>query len=271
MDKSTTPAIVATANSVSYVQEISVDSEEQSLLWTVEHVSNTVVVRNTNDLSYVKSYGQLGRESTSFYNITGIHLDNKNMFIHDDTNQALKKFDRDFNFITKTELDINTVGNGSLRGDERYLYDLYNRGNDSAVFYIDIVIDKRNKSDMSLVNRVIVTPRNAVNLSTYSLTGSMAIASGFVYIPFTDNNGNYYIQKRLTSDFTLAEEYKTRKRIRGVMGDGYAKNSSLSVEKINLEIPEDEFVQLRFYSDELSSSFKLYQMAFVVEAKPYEE
>src|SRR3990167_8652858 len=252
-----------------YVQEMSVDTDENGLLWMVDHMNHAVKVFSKSDLSFRSAYGQLGTQTTSFYNPTGIHADFRNVYVGDDTNQAIKRFDRDFNYVDQVDLDINTIGNITLKGDEKYLYASYTRGSDDTVFYIDVVLERRNKSDLKLVNRAIVKPNGVVINSTYTLTGSIAVASGFIYVPFTDNNGNYYLQKRLITDFSLADEYVSKMPFTSVMGDGMAREPALSSDKVNLNVSQDRYVQLKFYSqDELATSFKLIQMSIIAEPRP---
>ena len=257
-----------------FVQEVAVESNSDGNILLMDHMNHRVKMETKEDFTFVKEYGQLGLNATSFYNPTGLDFDNLSIYVGDDTNQRITKFSLDnFSVQGQANLDINTVGNLSVRCDEKYCYDAYNRGSNLTPYFIDVVLEKRNKGDLSLINRISVLPKDIIVSSTYSLRGSIALHSKYVFISFNDNSsdaGTFYLQKRLQSDFSLVTEFSTTKRQYGVIGDGLSRESKQKSEKISLGVLQSPFIQLKFYQkDQLDSSFKLNSMAFVAEKLSY--
>lgn len=271
---STYGGLSAATTGFNYVQEIAVETASDGNLILVDHMNHRIKEHRKKDLSLVRTYGQLGIGATSFYNPTGVDFDGNNIFVLDDTNQSIKKFTRSYALTTEAKLDINTIGNGSIKVGPQYLYVAYNRGSNDQIYFIDVVLEKRNKGDLSLVSRTLIRPDGIVASSTYSLRGSIALHSKFVYLTFNDNsliNGIFYLQKRLQSDLTLVKELATPFSMLGVIGDNLERESSQISEKIPLAAAlPDPYVQFKFYTrDELENSFRLSEMSVQAEKHPY--
>lgn len=257
-----------------YAQEIAIETPSDGNILVMDHMNHRIKEHRKKDLSYVRQYGQLGLGATSFYNPTGADWDSNNIYVLDDTNQSIKKFTRGYQFVAEAKLDINTIGNGSIKVGPQFLYVAYNRGSNDQVYFIDVVLEKRNKGDLSLVSRTLIRPEGVVASSTYSLRGGIALHSKFIYLTFNDNSllsGTFYLQKRLQSDFTLVKELATNQPLRGVIGDNLEREPSQIADTVELEssLP-DPYLQLKFYSkDELESSFRLSEMSAVAEKHRY--
>jgi len=262
------------ASNFNYVQDIAPESNPDGNILVTDHMNHRLKEHKKKGLTFVRQYGQLGFGSTSFYNPTGADWDNRNIYVCDDGNQALKKFDRDYKFEKQAILDINTIGNCAVRVTPQYAYVAYNRGSDIATYFIDVVLEKRNKGDLSLVKRVVLRPDGVVANSTYSIRGTIGLHSKFVTVSFNDNAliaGNFYLQKRLQSDLTLVDEVVSQSSMLGVIADGLQREPSQKTDKINLGIGKpDPFIQLKFYAkDELESAFKLSEMSILADALEY--
>lgn len=260
------------ATNFDYVQDISPETADAGNLLVTDHMNDRLKEHRKSDLSFVREYGQLGEGSTSFYNPTSADWDSKSIWVLDDGNQKIKKFSRAYAFEGEAKLDINTIGNGIIRAGPDILFDAYNRGSDDAIYFTDVVLEKRNKSDMVLRNRVVLRPEGSVASSSYSILG-LALHSKFVFVSFNDtalDDGTYYIQKRLQSDLSLVQELKTGAKFTGMFADGLARELALATKAVNLNILTQPYVQLRFYQrGELESPFKLTSMALVAEKLPY--
>ena len=280
VDRSSMSVFVSTYGSLGngstnfdYVQDIAIETKQDGNILIVDHMNNRLKEHSKKGLSFVREYGQLGNETTSFYNPTSADWDYKSVWVGDDGNQRIAKFTRDYVFQTEAKLDINTIGDLSVRVSPEFLFDAYNRGSDDAVYFTDVVLEKRNKADVSLLNRVVLRPDGVNASSTYTIKGQIALFSRFVIVTFADtneNDGNYYIQKRLQSDLSLVQELKVPFKNFGLIGDGLARESPQDTKPVNLEVLPDPYIQLRFYSkDQIESPFKLFSMSLVATKLPY--
>lgn len=280
IDRSSMTVFVSTYGSLgtgttsfNYIQEIAVETPEKGNLLIVDHMNHRLKEHRKSDLSFVRQYGQLGNQATSFYNVTGVDWDARSIYVGDDGNQRIVRMDREYIVQAQAKLDINTIGNVSVRVGPRFLYCAYNRGSNNQVFFIDVVLEKRNKSDLSLISRKTLRPTTTTVASTYTIRGSIALHSKYLIVTFNDgalDAGNFYIQKLLQSDFSVVLEKVFSVPNFGLIGDNLSRETEQKTEKINLEVLPNSYVQLRFYSkDELDTSFKLSNMAFVVEKKEY--
>ena len=260
-----------------YVQETGVDSkkdEDGGHLLVMDHMNHRIKEETKKDFTFIRQHGQLGLGSTSFYNPTGVDFDGRYVYAGDDGNQRLLKLLLDdFSIEKEVNLGINTIGNLSVRCDDRYCYNAYNKGSNDQVFLTDIILEKRNKGDLSLLNRVAILPKDSTVSSSYTLRGSIALDSRYVYVSFNDfqlNTGNFYLQKLLQSDFSLVLERKSTLSNYGIVGDGLAREPKQKIEKISLEVLPNPHAQLKIYQKgELDSFLKLNSMAFVAEKLSY--
>jgi len=256
-----------------YVQDIAVETNENGNILVTDHMNHRLKEHRQSDLSFVREYGQLGTGTTSLYNPTSADWDSGFIWVFDDGNQRIARFGRDYSFRTEVKLDINTIGDGIVRAGPDFLFDAYNRGSDDAVYFVDVFLEKRTKSDMGLLNRVVLRPEGIVASSSYSLKG-LAMHSKFVYVSFNDtalDEGTYYIQKRLQEDLSLVSELRLTAKNSGLIGDGLARETARDVKAVNLGLTlPDPYIQLKFYSKgELENQFKLSAMSQVLELQPY--
>ena len=270
---STYGSLGASTSNFNYVQDIAVETASSGKLLLVDHMNHRLKVHNKKGLTFVEQYGQLGFGATSFYNPTSADWDDNSIWVCDDGNQTIKKFSRAYALQATATMDINTVGNCNLRIAPPYLFVAYNRGSNDAVYFIDVVLEKRLMSDLYLVNRTRVFPDGVVASSTYSLRGNIALHNKFVTLAFNDNSligGSYYLQKRLQSDLSLIKEIKTTQTMLGVIGDNLQREPAADTENIDLQALPDKWLQLRFYSrGELENSFKLSAMGLVADKLDY--
>lgn len=256
-----------------YVQEIALEKGDNGVMMMTDHMNNRIKVHSKSDLSFIQEFGQLGTGTTSLWNPTGIDFDDKVVIVGDDGNQRLAWFDRNFNFIFDVKLDINVIGNITIKIDGSYVYIAYNKGSPNTTYFYDVILEKRNKGDGSLITQTIVRPMGVTVNSTYTLRGSIGIYSKFVLISFSEkpfDSGTNYIQKRLTEDLSIVSEYSSGQHNYGVIGDNLSREPVFLSQKINLGVLSDPWLQLRFYSkNENESSFKLNDMTFYAEKLNY--
>ncbi len=260
-------------SSFNYVQEIAAEKKENGILMMTDHMNNRIKVHSKSDLSFIQEFGQLGTGTTSLYNPTGIDFDDKLVVVGDDGNQRIAVFDRNFNFLYEVKLDINTIGNTSVKIDGEFIYDAYTKGSPNTPYFFDVVLEKRNKGDGSLVTQTLVKPEGVTVDSTYTLRGSIALYSKFVIVSFNNDGflaGTHFVQKRLKEDLSFVSEYSSPQRHFGVVGDNIAREPTFLSEKINLGVLTDPWIQLRFYAkNEQESFFKLSDMTFYAEKLNY--
>ena len=280
IDRSSFTVFLATSGSLgtgttnhNQIQEIAADNKRDGIIMAVDHMNHRILVKNKKDLTFKEQFGQLGTGTTSLYNPTGIDFDDREVVIGDDGNQRIAKFTRNWEFVTQAKLDINTIGNLTLKISPAHIFDAYARGSDESVFHTEIILEKRNRGDLKIVKRVIIRPIGRVTSSTDSLRGSLALSGKFVYISFNDgslDSGKFYIQKLLQSDLSLVDEYSSTLAHFGLIGDNLMRESPERLEKVRLTVPLTENLQFKFYSKgELDSSFRLNKFAVVAEEKAY--
>lgn len=216
---------------------------------------------SASDLSFARTVGGLSRATTGFHQPTGICKDDKNVYVADEGNYRWIKFNYStFGYILDVPIDYNTIGDTSLECDERYVYGAYNKISDASVDFQDVVLESRDKGDLSLINRIRVLPENDVSNSTYTIMGDIALLGRYIFIPFSvdygDSNQRFYLQKRLKSDFSLVREYSSNSKFFSVIGDGQAHIPTTKIETVDLET-ESKYIQLKFYDDSLDNSVKL--------------
>jgi hypothetical protein len=227
-------------------------------------------------LQFVNSYGELGTGTTNFFSPSGITADETHVWVTDDGNFRLMKFSiSTFSYISEKRIDTNTIGESVLKVDGQYIYLAYNKVSNTP-YYQDVVLERRTKGDMSLLNRTILRPKNVVDVSSYTLSGDFAILGKYIYIGFTIDlarvgTGKYYVQKRLKDTFELVDEYSTTGTQFSIVGDGKSYNPISESEKINLESQDSVWVQLKYYDSGLDNTFKLHNYSFAFDTKPYEE
>ena len=219
------------------------------------------------DFSFVKAAGSLGVQATSYHQPAGIAVNKNNVFVADEGNYRLTKLTKStFGVVLQVAIDYNTIGDTTLQVDEKNLFMAYNKVSEVSLHFQDVILEKRDIGNLSLISRTRITPKNSVANSTYSLVGDMAILGRYIYIVFTDdlnpNNANYYLQKRLKSDFSLVDEFKTTASHYSVLGDGQPYLPSLKTEKHDL-LTSGTYLQLKYYDEGLDNSWQIYNQTFL--------
>lgn len=243
-----------------------IDGDDNDL-WIIDHVNNRVKVYNKINNQFVKTFGTLGRNTTSYHAPTGIAVDGENAYIGNDGNQNILKITKSTGgLVAFANLDINTIGDISLQVDQENLFCLYNKIDPESIDHIVVILEKRLKTNLELVKRIIVYPENSIARSTYSVTGTMGQSDDFLYVSFTDDtngNGSYYIQKILKEDFSLVRQLKSSTRILGLAGIGYGYKPKRKILQEDLGT-FGTFIQLKFYEPDntLDNNIKLYNQAF---------
>ncbi len=231
-----------------------------------------LLVKNRK-LNLVKTYGELGLGTTNFYSISGVTADLSNIFVLDDGLSQITKYSYNFEYVASIKIDANTIGKGVLTQDSNYIYAAYNKIVDKP-YFTDVVLEKRNKGDLSLVQRVTLRPLNVVEQSTYTLSGDIGILGKYLFIGFTKDlaqTGTYYVQKILKEGFSVVDEYSTAATQFGLIADSESYQPTLKNEKINLESRNGSYIQFKYYDKNIDNIFKLYNYSFAVDPKSYEE
>lgn len=244
-------------------------------IFLVDNFNDRVVqlLLKEEQIFYVGVYGELGTGATNFFSPSGITADKTHVWVFDDGNGRIKKFTRQWDFVTQISIDANTIPTGSLQNDGDFLYSAYNRIANQP-FFQDVVLERRNKGDMSIIQRKIIRPENVIENSTYTLSGDFALLGKFLFIGFTKDlstTGTYYVQKLLKIGFDLIDEISTPNTQFSVVGDARPYIPSIQSRKINLEASNSTYIQLRYYGKELDSDIEIFNYSFSVEPKPYEE
>ena len=227
-----------------------------------------------DQLLFVRSFGQLGTGATSFMSPSGITGDSANAWVIDDGNFRIVKLSvSTFGYVSERRIDSNTIGEGVMRNDGDYLYLAYHKVA-STPYLQDVVLEKRTKGDMTLIQRKILRPRGVIDQSTYTLSGDFDLIGPYLFIGFTKDlatTGTYYVQKLLKDGFDLVDEYQTASTQFSVLGDGLAWLPETKQEKINLGAPDAVYIQLKYYDSSLENTFHLKNYSFAKQDKPYTE
>jgi hypothetical protein len=166
--------------------------------------------------------------------------------------------------VTSTDLNLNTIGDLTLAVDDIHLFNSYNSIDPTSLENQQVILEKRYKSSLELVTKVIVYPKNAVAISSYSIMGDIGISDDYIYTSFTDDvngNGSYYIQKRLKSDFSIVKEYRGSGRHFAVAHNGLSYRPKRRI--IEQEIGgQGVYMQARFSENALDNNLKFLNQAF---------
>lgn len=251
-------------------------AQDETSIYFVDMTNQRIKAHNKNNFGFLKALGSLGNGSTNFHQPTGVAVDENHVFVADEGNYRITKFTKStFGFVSEISIDYNTIGDTTLLTDEKYLYVAYDKISEQTLENLDVVLEKRNKSDLKLIDKTFLRPENVVVASTYSLMGDMAILGEYIFIPFTDNfnfdsSANYYIQKLKKDDFSIVKEYKSTKRMLSIIGDGFSYKPLLGLYQRPLK-SEGKYIQLRYYADALDNRFKLYNQTFLVNQQDLKE
>ena len=225
-------------------------------------------------LLFVKTYGELGLGSTNFFAPSGVTADQTHVWVTDDGNFKIKKFSiSTFGFVSEQKIESNTIGESVLQSDGDSIYVAYNKVSNKP-YYQDVVLERRTKGDMTLLNRTVVRPEGVVDVSTYTISGDIALLGKYLFIGFTKDlaqTGTYYVQKRLKDTFEIVDEYQTTGTQFSVIGDGTPYKPISQSQKINLEAKDGTYIQLKYYDNAEDNTFKLHNYSFAKDDKQYEE
>jgi len=242
---------------------------DDDYIYMVDMNNQRVKAHSKTNGAFIRMAGSLGTNATNYHQPTGIAVDDAYLYVADEGNYRLLKLDKStFGFVLSVEIDYNTIGDSTLAVDERDLFVAYNKVSDEDDVYQDVILEKRDKGSLSLLNRVRVQPEGSVANSTYTLVGDIAMLGKYVYVSFTDDgnfggSGSHYIQKRLKSDFSLVKEYKSQKRHYSLIGDGLSWKPAIKTDKKSLDT-SGKYIQLRFYDSALDNNWKLFNQTFLL-------
>lgn len=274
INKSSFTAIVSSFGSLgsgttnfNNVWQIATDGKN---LYLSDMGNHRISILRNSDLSFVRTQGSLGIGNTSFHLPTGIAVDDRFFYVGDDGNQKIKKFDKSTGaFLLSEDVRINTFGSLVLAVDDKFLYDAYQTVPTESVDHLTIFLERRDKSSLKLLNSIEIRPKDNIAISSYIVMGNISVCGDYIYLPFTDDvngNGNYFIQKRLASDFTLIKERKSTEPTYGVTGCGLSFRPNRKDSNINIGT-ESTYTQLKFSENELDNKFILNSMSFSIIAE----
>lgn len=245
--------------------QMAVDAQN---LYVADFQNHRVKVHRKSDLAFVNSFGTLGLQgnTTSFHCPTGVAVDEKYAYIANDANYRISKLSKSTGgFVSSVDLNLNTIGDTTLHVDEKYLFVAYNLLASTSIDHQDIILEKRLKSDFSLLNRIKVRPAgiSTIEVSTYSLLGDLSGNGDYIYCSFEDQitNGYYYIQKRLKRDLSLLKQYRSTGRHFAISHNGLDSKPRRKTENVSLGF-DGVYIQLKFSESDLDNTFKLYNIAF---------
>lgn len=273
ISKSSMTVIVSSVGSVgsgnnqfNNVWQIATDGE---FLYLADMGNHRIKIHRTKDLSFVKAYGQLGIANTSYHLPTGIAVDGNFFYVGDDGSQRIIKYSKTSNvsFVSDIKVAINTFGNLTLAIDENNLYSAYNTTNKASIDHLSIFLEKRDKNSLEIVNSIEVKPKDNVSFSSSIIMGNISVRGDYIYIPFSDDfngNGNYYLQKRYISDFSLIKEYKSTDVLYGVTACGLAFKPKRRNEIVTIGL-NASYVQLKYSENELDNKMILNSNSFYLE------
>lgn len=274
VDRSSMGAVVATYGSLgsgttnfNIPYQIALDDEN---LYIADFGNHRLKVHRKSNLSFRYQFGTLGTNTTSFHAPTGVAVDDKFIYIGNDGNHSILKFEKSStsgSFVASTDLNLNTIGDTTLAVDDTYLYVAYDSIDPRSLENQQVVLEKRFKTSLELVNRTILLPQYVNAISTYSLMGDISISDNYIYVSFTNDlnaNGYYYIHKLLKKDFSLVKEYRSTTINRAVSANGLSSKpkKKLFYKEIGLV---GTYLQLCFRESELDNAMKLYNHAYYLD------
>ena len=258
-------SIGASATNFNLISQLAVD---RNFLYVADLDNHRVQVLNKSDLTFSKSFGQLGNSATSFHLPQGIAVDGDagNLYVANDGNYNILKLDSQTGDLKlSVDLDLDTFGEPSLAVDDKNLFVAYRSFSPNSLDSLELILEKRDKSSLEILDKTTVFPMNSVALSTYAFEGDISLSGRYIYMAFTDDangNGKWYIQKRLKDDFSIVKEASFPRRISSIAVN---ELSFIPARKTINEVlgSEGRYLQLKYAEgDSLDNSFKLYNQAF---------
>lgn len=256
------------------IHQISANKDQ---MFIVDQVNQKIKVYDLSKNSFIREIGGLGTSTNTatpkFHQPTAIAANDTTAFVADEGNYRWMRFNiSTMAFELQETVDYNTVGETSFALDSKYLYAVYMTGSEANLTDSDIILEKRNINDLSLVDRAIVRPKTPSSTSIYGHTGDIAIVGKYIYIVFNDDDddvyaANYYIQKRLKDDLSLVSEKKfPGQRMFSILGNSLSYKPDVKTKLVDLR-SDGRYVQLKFYGNSLDNDVTLYNMTFLVDVK----
>lgn len=270
IDRSSLGVIISTyggfgsgTTSFNNIRQIALD---EKYLFICDFYNNRVKVHSKENLLYVTSFGQLGKNTTSFHTPSGVAVDDTYLYVLNEGNKSLLKLTKSTGgFVSSTLLNLNIASDATLVLDKLYLYLAYNVASNSDLDYNDIVLEKRFKTNLNLIDKIIVRPENVnqISISSYTLMGDITSSDKYLFLSFSDNfnwTGNYYIQKLLKENFKLVKEYRSLGKQYSLAHNGISYLPERKQIETDLGVTGN-YIQLNFWEDGLDNNFKLYNFA----------
>jgi len=247
-------------------------SMDKNYLRLVDMRNQRVKQHSKNDLSFYQMSGTLGLSATSYHQPTGIASDQNSTFVSNEGNYSLFKLENStFGFINSVQIDYNTIGESSLAVDDSYIYLAYQKFTNFTSSEKEIIIEKRDKGDLRLINRTNIKEEFSNDSSTRTISGDICIIGKHLYISFmvglsSDASRKFYVQKLLKDDLSLVKQYNSNYEIFSILGYPYSYESLISTQKIDLN-SEGKYFQLKFYNDTTSGFIRLFNQSFLAEPR----
>ena len=247
-------------------------SQDEERLHVVEFGNHRVKTNLKEDLSFYDSFGSIGSSTNpdKLHLPTGVAEDKNRFWIFDDGNRRILELGKSTGgFIREIKLPLNTLGNGRLLVDERFLYAFYGNHSGTSTSHTEFLLEKRDKTNPgTVISRVKISPSTV----TYQLNGLIMGDPGqndeHIFLSFTDDrngNGLYYIQKILKEDLSLVKEYTSSLSHYAVVSNGLAYLPKRKVTQENIGFV-GQYVQVKLSeAEELDNNFKLYTYQFLVQ------
>ena len=268
IDKSSFGVVVGSAVMTGKIYQMSIDDKADGYIYGCNFSSHSVEVRRKSDLALVLTYGTLGRAATSYHNPTGIATDDTYNYVAQDGNGTILKVTKSTGgFVLSKPINLNRIGNTTLAVNARNLFAAYERTPSAAVNNIEVVLEKRVKPNLDLVERVIVSPVGDVSVSSTITTGDITLSDEYVSIPFrkTVNGVNtHYIQRRLLDDISkIVDQHIVSGRHFAVSHNGASYVPSRKTYDENIGFT-GRYLQLRYWENSMDNNMKLFNQAFKV-------
>ena len=230
--------------------------------YLISDLNNQRVKNHTlKNLEFIKQYGELGNNATNFHQPTGVGADDSFFYVSDESNNRILKLNQStFGIVLEVSIPHNTNADSSLIAGDKSLFMAYNHVSSERDDTVDLFLEKRDKANMELLNRVLVRPIG-ITTGSYIIQGSIGLLGRYVLVAFSDDEGQanprYYLQKRLQFNFDIVSQYSTYDKF--FTASGYSKSFKplIKVEVKNLKVT-GRYLQLKFYDDKLDNYWRLY-------------
>ena len=230
-----------------------------------------IKVHSDKNLGFIKMYGQLGGQATSYHQPTGGCADSAYFFVFDESNDRITQQSQStFGIVNQIALDHNSIADGTIACGDKSIFIAYNRYSTEIPDALELILEKRDKGNAEITQRVSVKPIG-VSTGSYRTQGSIGLLGRYILVPFSNEEGqaspNYYIQKRLQSNLEVINEYSSDKSFFTSEGYGLSFNPMTRTEQKNLKA-EGRYIQMKFYDDAPDNYWQLYQMSPFLDVKP---